>query len=93
MVERLHAGFATLPGLMRVGLMMVLAGGGLGLLYHTLPLAWAAAVDGYLGHDGWSLHAVALPGMAMTLVGIFAGRASLPTDDETERRSASEHDV
>ena len=76
-------------------LLIVLAGGALDLLYHTLPLQWAATVDMYLGHNGWPLHVVALIGMATTLVGIFAGRLSLYSGHkrhaETERSSAIEH--
>ena len=94
MFGRLHAGLATLPGLMRIGLLIVLAVGALDLLYHTLPQQWAATVDMYLGHNGWPLHVVALLGMATRLVGIFAGRSSLPAgrkrDAETERSPAIE---
>ena len=92
MIGRLHTGFATLPRLMRIGLLIVLAGGALDLLYHALPPQWAATVDLHLGHDGWPLHVVALVGMVMTLVGIFAGRSSLHAGRtrhaETERRPA-----
>ena len=94
MVRRLRTAFATLPGLMRIGLLIVLAGGALDLLHHTLPPQWAATVDIYLGHNGWPLHVVALLGMATTLVGIFAGRSSLHAGRTrhaaTERRSAIE---
>ncbi len=95
MVGRLRTGFATLPGLMRIGLLIVVAGGALDVLYHTLPQQWAATVDLYLGDNGWPLHVVALLGMATTLVGIFAGRSSLPAGRTrhaaTERRPAIEH--
>ena len=94
MLGRLHTGFAALPGLMRIGLLIVLAGGVLDLFYHTLPPTWAATVDLYLGHNGWPLHVVALLGMVTTLAGIFAGRASLPAGrtrhTETERGPAIE---
>jgi hypothetical protein len=95
MFGRLYTGFATLPGLMRIGLLIVLAGGVLDLLYHTLPPQWAATVDRYLGHNGWPLHVVALLGMATTLVGIFVGRSSLHAGRKrhaaTERSPAIKH--
>jgi hypothetical protein len=75
MIGRLYTGFATLPRLMRIGLLIVLVGGVLDLLYHMLPPQWAATVDLYLGHNGWPLHVIALVGMVTTLVGIFAGKA------------------
>jgi hypothetical protein len=87
-------GFATLPGFMCIGLLIVVAGGALDLLYHTLPHQWAATVDLYLGLNGWPLHVVAMMGMATTLVGIFAGRSSLHAGRkrhaQTERSSAIE---
>ncbi len=89
MLERLHTGFAGLPGLMRFGLLIVLTGGALDLLYHALPVHWTPIVDNYLGRDGWPIHLVALVGMVVTLAGIFAGRFSLHArlnrHTETER--------
>ena len=95
MLGRLYTGFTTLPRLMRIGLLIVAAGGALDLLYHTLPPQWAATVDLYLGHNGWPLHVVALLGMATTLARIFAGRLSRHAGHtrhgESERRPAIEH--
>ena len=80
MLQRLSTGFKTLPGLMRLGLLLVCAGGVLDGLYHSLPLHWAARIDTYLGQSGWPLHLLILIGMATTMVGLFAGRASLQAD-------------
>jgi hypothetical protein len=95
MLGRLYTGFATLPWLMRIGLLIVLAGGVLDLIYHSLPLPWAVTVDLYLGHNGWPFHLLALIGMATTLGGIFAGRSELHASHnrraETERSHAIEH--
>jgi hypothetical protein len=93
MLERLYAGFTALPGVMRIGLLLVFAGGVLDGCYHTLPLHWAARVDTYIGQSGWPLHLLILIGMATTMVGLFAGRASLRASRHrhVERSTASKH--
>lgn len=93
MIGRLYAIFATLPGLMRIGLLIVLAGGMLDGIYHTLPLPWAAFVDVYLGSSGWALHLMILIGMVTTMTGIFLSRSSLQSNRHrrTGRSKANQH--
>jgi hypothetical protein len=94
MLGRLHTVFAGLPALMRIGLLIVLAGGALDILYHVLPAHSTAIVDTYLGQGAWFIHLVALVGMATTMVGIFAARLALATSHirhaKTERSHAIE---
>lgn len=79
MLRRLHASFTGLPRLMRLGLLIVLAGGVLDTLYHALPIQSTELVDAFLGQGAWSIHLVALAGMAITMIGIFAGWVTLKT--------------
>jgi hypothetical protein len=93
MLGRLYTGFITLPWLMRIGLLIVMAGGVLDAIYHSLPLQWAMTVDMYLGHNGWPFHLVALIGMATTLVGIFAGRSVLRENHSRRIKSERSHAI
>lgn len=71
MLRRLHTAFSELPSLMRLGLLIVLAGGTLDVLYHALPMQAAVIATAYLGQGAWSIHLVALIGMAITMGGVF----------------------
>ena len=81
------------PRLMRLGLLGVLAGGALDLFYHALPAQSVAIVDTYLGQGAWSKHLVALVGMAITMVGTFAGRGILRTSRVRQARSGRSHTI
>jgi hypothetical protein len=74
MVERIFVLFIALPGLMRLGVLILAIGGMLDLLYHAAPPGWALQMDGYLGADGVGAHVVTLLGMVVTLLGVFAHR-------------------
>jgi hypothetical protein len=74
MFERISVLFIALPGLMRLGVLILAIGGMLDLLYHAAPPGWAVQMDGYLGTDGIGAHVVTLIGMVITLLGVFAHR-------------------
>ena len=76
MVQRIFILFAELPGLMRLGVLILVIGGALDLLYHAAPPGWAMQLDVGLGPDGVIAHLMTLFGMVVTLVGLFAHRAS-----------------
>jgi hypothetical protein len=76
MVQRIFNLFLELPGLMRLGVLIVVVGGALDLLYHAAPPWWAMRLDVVLGADGAGAHLLTLCGMVVTLVGLFAYRAS-----------------
>jgi hypothetical protein len=78
MVQRIYILITELPGLMRLGVLILAIGAVLDLLYHTAPPGWAMQLDGYLGSDGVGAHLVTLLGMVVTLLGLFARRASAP---------------
>ena len=75
MLERISLLFTALPGLMRLGVLILAIGGMLDLLYHAAPPGWAVQMDGYLGTDGIGAHVVTLIGMVITLLGVFAHRS------------------
>ena len=77
MTQRIFSLFTELPGLMRLGVLILAAGGALDLLYHAAPQAWAMQLDGYLGSDGVGAHLLTLLGMVVTLLGLFARQASV----------------
>ena len=76
MVERIFILFTELPGLMRLGVLILVIGGILDLLYHAAPPGWAIQLDVVLGSDGVVAHLLTLFGMVVTLLGLFARRAS-----------------
>jgi hypothetical protein len=76
MVQRIFILFTELPGLMRLGVLILVIGGTLDVLYHTAPPVWAIQLDVVLGPDGVIAHLMTLFGMVVTLVGLFARRAS-----------------
>ena len=76
MAQRIFILFTELPGLMRLGVLILVIGGILDLLYHAAPPGWAIQLDVVLGSDGVVAHLMALFGMVVTLVGLFARRAS-----------------
>ena len=75
MVQRIFILFTELPGLMRLGVLILAVGGGLDLLYHAAPPLWAMQLDGYLGLDGVGAHLLTLFGMVVTLLGLFTHQA------------------
>ena len=76
MAQRIFSLFTELPSLMRLGVLILVIGGALDLLYHAAPLGWTMQLDGYLGTDGVGAHLLTLLGMVVTLLGLFARRAS-----------------
>jgi hypothetical protein len=76
MVQRIFILFTELPGLMRVGVLILVIGGALDLLYHVAPPEWAIQLDVVLGPEAVVAHLMTLFGMIVTLVGLFAHRAS-----------------
>jgi hypothetical protein len=76
MAQRIFTLFTELPGLMRLGVLILAIGGALDLLYHAAPPGWTMQLDGYLGTDGVGAHLLTLVGMVVTLLGLFARRAS-----------------
>jgi hypothetical protein len=60
---------------MRLGVLILVIGGALDVLYHTAPPVWATQLDVVLGPDGVVAHLMTLFGMVVTLVGLFAHRA------------------
>jgi hypothetical protein len=78
---------------MRLGLLIVGAGGALDLLYHALPMQAAAIADTYVGQGAWSMHLVALVGMALTIIGIFAGRNRLKTSQIQRTTTERSHTI
>jgi hypothetical protein len=95
MVQRMYMLFTELPGLMRLGVLILVIGGTLDVLYHAAPPGWAIQLDVVLGPDGLLAHLLTLFGMVVTLVGLFAHRASAriaPVEvTAPEGRSAIEH--
>ena len=75
MVQRIIILFTELPGLMRLGVLILVIGGALDLLYHTAPPVWAIQLNVVLGPEGVVAHLMTLFGMVVTLVGLFAHRA------------------
>jgi hypothetical protein len=75
MAQRIFILFTELPGLMRLGVLILVIGGGLDLLYHAAPPGWAMQLDAVLGPEGVIAHLMTLFGMVVTLLGLFARRA------------------
>ena len=76
MAQRIFILFTELPGLMRLGVLILVIGGTLDVLYHAAPPGWAIQLDVVVGPDGVIAHLMTLFGMVVTLVGVFAHRAS-----------------
>ena len=76
MTQRIFVLFLGLPRVMRLGLLILVIGGALDVLYHAAPPVWAIQLDVVLGPDGVIAHLMTLFGMVVTLVGLFAHRAS-----------------
>jgi hypothetical protein len=76
MAQRIFILFTELPGLMRLGVLILVIGGTLDVLYHTAPPVWAIQLDVVLGPDGVIAHLMTLFGMVVTLLGLFARRTS-----------------
>ena len=76
MVQRILTLFTELPGLMRLGVLILVIGGTLDVLYHAAPPVWAIQLDVVVGPDGVIAHLMTLFGMVVTLLGLFARRAS-----------------
>jgi hypothetical protein len=74
MTERIFVFLMGLPHIMRLGLLILVIGGMLDLLYHAAPPGWALQMDGYLGADGVGAHLLTLLGMVVTLLGLLAHR-------------------
>ncbi len=66
--------FLEMPRLMQLGLVILVVGGALDILFHASPSAWTPSIEAYLGPDGYYAHLVTLAGMVTTLVGLFAGQ-------------------
>ena len=94
MAQRIFMLFTELPGLMRLGVLILVIGGGLDVLYHAAPPGWAIQLDVVLGPDGVIAHLMTLFGMVVTLLGLVARRASAGVAQAevspSERRSAIE---
>jgi hypothetical protein len=94
MVQRIFILFTELPGLMRVGVLILVIGGALDVLYHAAPPVWAIQLDVVLGPEAVVAHLMTLFGMVVMLVGLFAHRASarsVPVEiSSPEGRSAIE---
>ena len=76
MAQRIFILFTELPGLMRLGVLILAIGGTLDVLYHAAPPVWAIQLDVVLGPNGVIAHLMTLFGMVVTLLGLFARRAS-----------------
>jgi len=76
---------------MQLGLLLLISGGGLDVLYHA---GWAPLLGAYLGKDGAVAHLAILSGMVVMGLGIFArrwpDRAAQSPLREAERRRAIE---
>jgi hypothetical protein len=64
--------FATLSRPMRLGIVVLLFGAGLDLVYHVPAIVGQDTIDGYLGENGFLAHLVTFIGMAVTLFGVVA---------------------
>jgi hypothetical protein len=66
---RFPAMLADLPIVMQLGLLLLVCGGMLDMLYHA---GWAPLLAAHLGHNGAIAHLVTLSGMVVMLLGVFA---------------------
>ena len=79
MAQRIIALVLALPPVMRMGMLVLAAGGAMDLLYHAAPPGWAVGLDSYLGRDGAGAHIVTLLGMIVTLLGLPIRRPTAQT--------------
>ncbi len=70
-LRRWVAEFFDLPLTMRIGLVVVLFGGALDILFHTAPAFWAPSLTAILGAEGIWAHLVTLVGMVITLIAML----------------------
>ncbi len=63
--------FAGLPLVMRIGLIIVVFGGALDVVFHASPSSWTSTLQMVLGSEGYWAHIVTLIGMIITLVGML----------------------
>lgn len=90
MTQRIVFLFLALPLVMRVGVLILVAGGSLDLLYHVAPLAWTVDLDRHLGAQGMGAHILTLVGMIVTLLGLPVRRAQIaPIAGAVSERSSS----
>jgi hypothetical protein len=78
MRQRIFVLFVGLPRVMLVGLLILVIGGTLDLLYHAAPPRWTMQLCRYLGADGVGAHLVTLFGKG----GAAANDASRLSDKE-----------
>ena len=76
MAQRIYTLFTELPGLMRLGVLILAIGGALDVLYHAAPSLWAMQLDVVLGSNGVAAHLMTLFGMVVTLLGLLVHQAS-----------------
>ncbi len=74
LIQRAVLEFLSLPRLMQAGLVILVVGGGLDIIYHASPSEWIGTLEIYLGPDGYYAHVVTLIGMVVTLAGLLASR-------------------
>jgi hypothetical protein len=74
MRQRIFVLFTGLPVLMRLGLLVLVLGAGLDLLYHAAPPGWTMWLDVTLGAHAVGAHLITLLGMVLTLLGIVVRR-------------------
>ncbi len=88
MLRRVRQELAGFPGLMRLGLVVLIVGGALDVVYHTAPQAWMGTLNFYLGYEGSRAHLVTFIGMAITLAGVLA-RSRRPVSRRPSHRQAA----
>ena len=66
MVQRIFMLFTELPGLMRLGVLILAIGGALDLLYHAAPPVWAIQLNVVLGPEGVVAHLMTLLSMSVS---------------------------
>ena len=76
MAHQIIVRFLSLPGIMRLGLLMLACGATLDLAFHAAPPGWSMDLQQYLGQHGEDAHLVTLLGMIMTVVGVPFRRAA-----------------
>ncbi len=72
-IEHWMIEYVSLPGLMRLGLVILLIGAALDMFYHLAPAAWVGTAEIILGRDGYNAHLVTLVGMLIMIAGLFQG--------------------
>ncbi len=80
--------YLSLPGLMRLGLIILLIGAALDMFYHLAPASWVDTATVLLGRDGYNAHLVTLVGMLVMMTGLFQGIWSIRMQRVADRSSA-----